>query len=185
MEIESVKKRREAREEEERLLEEQQAILSRERELEHYAEWEAREDAFHREMASRRTDVRLRQHRERPADLMVKALRLLDGEDFDDLTLLPCYPHELFSRLNQEAFQTLIKDIRTHYDITLAASSDSQAVGVEDNWAQCLERMAQSLDEATTTLPTREALAGHLEFWKAMLLLGAVCCIVVFGLCFL
>lgn len=170
-EIESVKKRREAREEEERLLEEQQAILARERELENYAEWEAREETFHREMASRRTDIRLKQRRERPADLMVKALRLLDGEEFEDLSLLHCYPHQLFSELGDDGLRMLLDDIRIHYDIALAAA-DPASAGIEDNWAQNLERMS-CVTDGSVTGPSREALAGHLDFWKAMLLLGA------------
>lgn len=62
-EIERVRRRRQQREEEEKLLEEQQAQLAREREQEHFGEWEAREEAFHREATRQRTNIRLKQGR--------------------------------------------------------------------------------------------------------------------------
>lgn len=43
------------------MLEEQKAELAREREQEHYGEWQAREEAFHREAARQRTNIRLKQ----------------------------------------------------------------------------------------------------------------------------
>lgn len=60
-EIDRVRHRRQQREEEERLLEEQQAILAKEREQENFGEWQAREEAFHRNTTKQRTNIRLKQ----------------------------------------------------------------------------------------------------------------------------
>lgn len=43
------------------MLEEQQALLAKEREQEAYGEWQAREEAFHHEIAMQRTNIRIKQ----------------------------------------------------------------------------------------------------------------------------
>lgn len=63
-EIDRVRKRRKQREEEEKLLEAQQAQLAREREQEHFGEWQVREEAFHRDITRQRTNIRLKQGEE-------------------------------------------------------------------------------------------------------------------------
>lgn len=166
-EIEAVRKRREQREEEERLLEEQQAILARERELEHYEEWAAKEEAFHRDMAQRRAEIRIKEGRAKTSDLLVKSLRVLDGDTFDDLTLVSVPPHELFASLSPEDAKTLLNDIQTHCEICRFTADLDATDNTTVNWA----RAAEGSEGAWQGLSAQQ-LKRHRQFWEAMRIIG-------------
>lgn len=101
-EIKSVKKRREEREAEEMLLQQQREELQREKEREHYQDYFEKEEVFHRMMHMKKTEIRAEQNREMPVDLIVKGLRMLNGEKFEKTNVLPVPPHEVFDCFNKE-----------------------------------------------------------------------------------
>eukprot|EP00921_Rhytidocystis_pertsovi_P009929 GHVQ01015898.1.p1 GENE.GHVQ01015898.1~~GHVQ01015898.1.p1 ORF type:complete len:504 (-),score=86.57 GHVQ01015898.1:599-2110(-) len=116
-EIESVKKRREDRELEEKLLLEQREQLEREREQENYEEWAQKEEQFHMEQALKKTQIRLDQGRERPVDLLVKSLKMLNGEVFSDTSLLESPPPDLIAGMSKTELADFLADVRVHYQV--------------------------------------------------------------------
>ncbi|CAK0908712.1 unnamed protein product, partial [Prorocentrum cordatum] len=101
-EIHAVKKRRDEREVERELLEKQRAEHDRERHDEEFDEWKSKEEKFHLENAKARSMMRIEQGRERPIDLVAKALMIAEGEEFEDMSLLDKPPHQLFVQLSME-----------------------------------------------------------------------------------
>ncbi len=80
-EIEKVKKRREERAIEKAQHEEEMAMLARERARAEYQDWEKKEEEFHFEQSKVRSEIRLREGRAKPIDVLSKNLNL--SEDFD------------------------------------------------------------------------------------------------------
>lgn len=101
-EIKSVKKRREEREAEEQLMQAQREELQREKEREHFQDYFEKEEVFHRQMHMKKTEIRAEQNREQPIDFIVKGLRMLNGERFEKVSVLPVPPHEVFDCFNKE-----------------------------------------------------------------------------------
>jgi len=75
-EIEQLKIQREEREKEKEMMEEERERLSREREAMNYQEWERKEEEFHRQQGRRRTEIRVKNGRARPIDVLAKNLLL-------------------------------------------------------------------------------------------------------------
>merc|ERR1719487_378981 len=92
-EINRVKKRRDEREVEVQLLEDQRLQKKREEMMDQFGDWVAKEDEFHLEQSKIRSAIRIDQGRERPIDLVAKALMINDGEIFEDMTIMDRPPH--------------------------------------------------------------------------------------------
>ncbi|XP_028099925.1 cactin-like isoform X1 [Camellia sinensis] len=80
-EIEKVKKRREERAIEKAQHEEEMALLARERARAEFQDWEKKEEEFHFDQSKVRSEIRLREGRTKPIDILSKQLNPLD--DFD------------------------------------------------------------------------------------------------------
>jgi hypothetical protein len=145
-------------------------MLARERELENYDEWEAREEAFHRLMACRRTDVRLKQGREKACDLIVKGLRLLNGEQFEDMTVLHCYPHQLFDQISLEELEKLLEEIQTHYEIASVGEGAQKALKPSETRLITFE----STQQDPLLYDSAHASAYSFRIWKALKFLALV-----------
>jgi hypothetical protein len=110
-EVISVKKRREEREEELMLLEEQRDERERAQMAEEFEEREEQVEEFNRKQNLLRAELRIKDGRETPLDLIVKGLRILDGEKFDDNAVLdkplweltPLMPLKDLEQLEEEA----------------------------------------------------------------------------------
>jgi len=110
-EIHQVKKRRDEREVERQLLEKQRAEHDRERHDELYDEWLGAEEKFHLDNAKARSLQRIEQGRERPMDLVVKALAIAEGQEFDDMTILEKPPQQLFTGMGLTEVEEMLSDI--------------------------------------------------------------------------
>ncbi|KAJ2786639.1 hypothetical protein GGI15_001354 [Coemansia interrupta] len=75
-ELENLRKRREQREIEKQQREEEMKRVRREQEQEKLGDWERREEEFHLGQAKKRAEIRIRDHRPKPVDVMAMNLRL-------------------------------------------------------------------------------------------------------------
>ncbi|XP_056859725.1 splicing factor Cactin isoform X1 [Raphanus sativus] len=87
-EVEKVKKRREERAVEKARHEEEMALLARERARAEFQDWEKKEDEFHFDQSKVRSEIRLREGRLKPIDVLCKHL---DGSDDMDIELSEPY----------------------------------------------------------------------------------------------
>eukprot|EP00451_Oxyrrhis_marina_P016537 CAMPEP_0204321652 /NCGR_PEP_ID=MMETSP0469-20131031/8278_1 /ASSEMBLY_ACC=CAM_ASM_000384 /TAXON_ID=2969 /ORGANISM="Oxyrrhis marina" /LENGTH=537 /DNA_ID=CAMNT_0051302969 /DNA_START=19 /DNA_END=1629 /DNA_ORIENTATION=- len=111
-EIKNVKKRRTEREKEQDLLEKQREERAREEAQEQYDEWVSTAEEFHLAQAKMRSSIRIQQGRERPMDLVDKALQIVDGETFDDMTVLDKAPYRILYGLSKLQLQESKDEIR-------------------------------------------------------------------------
>jgi len=110
-EIHYVKKRRDEREVERRLLEQQRLEHDKDMKDELFDEWLGTEERFHLNSTKERTLLRIKQGRERPIDLVAKALAIADGDEFEDMTILDHYPHMLFQTMDTDEMDDALTDI--------------------------------------------------------------------------
>lgn len=110
-EIHQVKKRRDEREVERQLLEQQRSEQERFRHEELFDDWVSQEQKFHLDNARARSMVRIQQGRERPIDLVVKALAIIDGAEFEDMTILDKPPQVLFVEMGVTEVEDMLSDI--------------------------------------------------------------------------
>ncbi|RVW48037.1 Cactin [Vitis vinifera] len=82
-EIEKVKKRREERAIEKAQHEEEMALLARERARAEFQDWEKKEEEFHFDQSKVRSDIRLREGRLKPIDILSNLLNGSDDFDMD------------------------------------------------------------------------------------------------------
>ncbi|GAU15990.1 hypothetical protein TSUD_338610 [Trifolium subterraneum] len=82
-EIEKVKKRREERALEKAQHEEEMALLARERARAEFQDWEKKEEEFHFDQSKVRSEIRLREGRARPIDVLTKHLNGSDDLDIE------------------------------------------------------------------------------------------------------
>ncbi|THG10710.1 hypothetical protein TEA_025079 [Camellia sinensis var. sinensis] len=97
-EIEKVKKRREERAIEKAQHEEEMALLARERARAEFQDWEKKEEEFHFDQSKVRSEIRLREGRTKPIDILSKQLNPLD--DFDIEINEPYMVLKLFNLLD-------------------------------------------------------------------------------------
>eukprot|EP00741_Cyanophora_paradoxa_P022631 tig00021493_g21856.t1 len=111
-EIDKVKKRREEREEEKMRWEEERSRLAREREGMSFQEWEKKEDEFHLKQAIIRSEIRIKEGRAKPIDIIAKNLHL--DKDFD---IEMNEPYKIFKGLPVAEIEELKADIATHLEL--------------------------------------------------------------------
>lgn len=111
-EILKAKSRREEREMEKQLMEEQRALLDRERNLAQFQDWEEKEIEFHYKQARKRSEIRIREGRAKPIDVIYKNLQLDPEFDFDVHE-----PYEVFRGLTLEELVQLNEDIRMYLEL--------------------------------------------------------------------
>mmetsp|Transcript_16090 Transcript_16090/g.41105 ORF Transcript_16090/g.41105 Transcript_16090/m.41105 type:complete len:678 (+) Transcript_16090:112-2145(+) len=111
-EIEKVKKRRHEREEEKARMEEELAFIERQRSLADASQLEKKEEEFHLEQAKVRSDIRLREGRAKPVDLLAKNLHM-DPTHYIHLPV----PYEIFENISLEELKDLEADIGMHQEL--------------------------------------------------------------------
>lgn len=82
-EIEKVKKRREERAIEKTQHEEEMTLLARERACAEFQDWEKKEEEFHFDQSKVRSEIRLREGRTKPIDVLQKNLNFSDEFDIE------------------------------------------------------------------------------------------------------
>ncbi|KAL5219368.1 hypothetical protein ABZP36_020052 [Zizania latifolia] len=111
-EIEKVKKRREERAIEKAQHEEEMALLARERARAEFQDWEKKEEEFHFDQSKVRSEIRLREGRTKPIDVLLKNLNFT--EEFDvELN----EPYLVFKGLTVKEMEELRDDIKMHLDL--------------------------------------------------------------------
>ncbi|KAI8985131.1 mid region of cactin-domain-containing protein [Pilobolus umbonatus] len=117
-ELAKLNKRRAEREREIELREEEQARLQRDSELAQMGDWEAKEEEFHLEQAKRRAEIRIKEGRAKPIDILAMNLRLANEsdkiEDEVDLEIDLDEPYTIFDNLSLAETEELHKDIQMH-----------------------------------------------------------------------
>ncbi|KAK7337157.1 hypothetical protein VNO77_17718 [Canavalia gladiata] len=145
-EIEKVKKRREERALEKARHEEEMALLARERARAEFHDWEKKEEEFHFDQSKVRSEIRLREGRARPIDVLTKHL---NGSD--DLDIEINEPYMVFKGLTVKEMNELRDDIKMHLDLDRATPTHVEyweALLVVCDWELAEARKKDALDRA-------------------------------------
>ncbi|KAK7396621.1 hypothetical protein VNO78_17754 [Psophocarpus tetragonolobus] len=145
-EIEKVKKRREERALEKAQHEEEMALLARERARAEFQDWEKKEEEFHFDQSKVRSEIRLREGRARPIDVLTKHL---NGSDDLDIELNE--PYMVFKGLTVNEMNELRDDIKMHLDLDRATPTHVEyweALLLVCDWELAEARKKDALDRA-------------------------------------
>ena len=110
--LEKAKKRRQEREAERELWEAERLRMAREREGQNYEDWERQEHEFHREQAKRRSEIRIKEGRPKPIDILYKNLNM-----DNDYEIEMNEPYKLFSNLSIQDLEELKRDIQMYLEL--------------------------------------------------------------------
>ncbi|KAL2345151.1 hypothetical protein Fmac_006436 [Flemingia macrophylla] len=145
-EIEKVKKRREERALEKARHEEEMALLARERARAEFQDWEKKEEEFHFDQSKVRSEIRLREGRARPIDVLTKHL---NGSD--DLDIEINEPYMVFKGLTVNEMNELRDDIKMHLDLDRETPTHVvywEALLLVCDWELAEARKKDALDRA-------------------------------------
>ncbi|PSS04634.1 Cactin like, partial [Actinidia chinensis var. chinensis] len=145
-EIEKVKKRREERAIEKAQHEEEMALLARERARAEFQDWEKKEEEFHFDQSKFRSEIRVREGRTKPIDILSKQLN--PSDDFD---IEINEPYMVFKGLTVREMEELREDIKMHLDLDRATPTHIQyweALLMVCDWELAEARKRDALDRA-------------------------------------
>ncbi|XP_022946832.1 cactin isoform X2 [Cucurbita moschata] len=145
-EIEKVKKRREERALEKAQHEEEMALLARERARAEFQDWEKKEEEFHFDQSKIRSEIRVRDGRSKPIDILSKQLN--GSDDFD---IVINEPYTVFKGLTVKEMEELRDDIKMHLDLDRATPTHIEyweALLVVCDWELAEARKKDALDRA-------------------------------------
>ncbi|KAG6545233.1 hypothetical protein Mapa_013345 [Marchantia paleacea] len=145
-EIEKVKKRREERAIEKAQHEEEMAMLARERARAEFQDWEKKEEEFHFQQSKVRSDIRLREGRAKPIDVLSKNLNLSDDFDIEINE-----PYKIYKGLTVKEMEELRLDIKMHLELDRATPTHIEfweAMMVVCDWEIAEARKRDALDRA-------------------------------------
>lgn len=145
-EIEKVKKRREERAIEKAQREEEMALLARERARAEFHDWEKKEEEFHFDQSKMRSEIRLREGRTKPIDILTKHL-----DPSDDFEIEINEPYMVFKGLTVKEMEELHNDIKMHLDLDRATPTHIrywEALLVVCEWELAEARKKDALDRA-------------------------------------
>ncbi|GBC15653.1 mid region of cactin-domain-containing protein [Rhizophagus irregularis DAOM 181602=DAOM 197198] len=119
LELEKLKKRRVEREIEQQLRDEELSRMQREAEIASMGDWAAKEDEFHLQQAKRRAEIRIKESRAKPIDILAINLRLADeNEDVDEALEIDIdEPYTIFENLNLQEVEELHQDIQKYLSL--------------------------------------------------------------------
>lgn len=120
IELEKVKKRRLEREKEREERENERDMMMREKELEYFREWEKQEDSFHLNQAKLRSEIRIKDGRAKPIDLLAK---YISAED-DELAVEMHEPYTYLYGLTMTDLEDLLEDIRVYLELEEGKNAD-------------------------------------------------------------
>ncbi|KAI8563201.1 hypothetical protein RHMOL_Rhmol03G0094200 [Rhododendron molle] len=145
-EIEKVKKRREERAIEKAQHEEEMALLARERARAEFQDWEKKEEEFHFDQSKFRSEIRLREGRTKPIDVLSKQLN--PSDDFD---IEINEPYMVFKGLTVREMEELREDIKMHLDLDRTTPTHIEyweALLMVCDWELAEARKKDALDRA-------------------------------------
>ncbi|KAK0055264.1 cactin [Biomphalaria pfeifferi] len=120
VELEKVKKRRLEREREQEEREKEREMLQREKEADYYKEWEKQEDGFHLSQAKLRSEIRIKDGRAKPIDLLAK---YISAED-DELAVEMHEPYTYLYGLTIRDLEDLLEDIKVYLELEEGKNAD-------------------------------------------------------------
>lgn len=150
MELAKVKKRREERETEKEMWEEERDRQQREESMAQFGEWEQKEDKFHLEQSLLRSEIRIKQGRAKPIDLLYMNLKLHPDFEFNMNE-----PYKICEDLSLQQLQELRKDIEVFLSL------DSHKTFWEAMLVVCNDEISKKPPEAqdaTVVRPVESAL---------------------------
>ncbi|PKA54344.1 hypothetical protein AXF42_Ash000177 [Apostasia shenzhenica] len=145
-EIEKVKKRREERAIEKAQHEEEMAMLARERARAEFQDWEKKEEEFHFDQSKVRSQIRLREGRVKPIDVLAKNLNCSDDFDIEINE-----PYMVFKGLTVKEMEELRDDIKMYLDMDRSTETRVkfwEALMLVCNWELAEARKKDALDRA-------------------------------------
>lgn len=145
-EVEKVKKRREERALEKARHEEEMALLARERARAEFQDWEKKEEEFHFDQSKVRSEIRLREGRTKPIDVLIKHV---DPSHEFDIEINE--PYMVFKGLNVNEMEELHEDIKMHLDLDSETPTRVQyweALLVVSDWELAEARKKDALERA-------------------------------------
>lgn len=115
-ELDKLQRRRKEREAELQLREEEKLRMQREADRAALGDWEAREDEFHLEQAKRRAEIRIKEGRAKPIDVLAINMQLAENPEMLDqgFEVDTDEPYLLFEELSLPDVQELHKDIQMY-----------------------------------------------------------------------
>ncbi|KAI8804018.1 mid region of cactin-domain-containing protein [Cladochytrium replicatum] len=122
-EVEKLKKRRAEREIEMQLREEEQIRLQREMDSAALGDWEERESDFHLQQAKKRAQIRIKEGRAKPIDILAMSVSLWTdssvAEEFDALGMDFDFeePYTIFRNLSSSEIEELHRDIKMYLSL--------------------------------------------------------------------
>ncbi|XP_005098322.1 cactin [Aplysia californica] len=119
-ELEKVKKRRLEREKEWEEREKEREMLQREKEADYFKEWEKQEDGFHLNQAKLRSEIRIKDGRAKPIDLLAK---YISAED-DELAVEMHEPYTYLYGLTIQDLEDLLEDIKVYLELEEGKNAD-------------------------------------------------------------
>ncbi|CAG8539161.1 5052_t:CDS:10, partial [Racocetra fulgida] len=119
LELEKLNKRRAEREIERQLREEELARMQRDAEIAAMGDWASKEDEFHLEQAKRRAEIRIKENRAKPVDILAINLRLADESEVvdDALEIDMDEPYTIFDNLTLPEVEELHQDIQKYLSL--------------------------------------------------------------------
>ncbi|KAJ0245155.1 Cactin [Hirschfeldia incana] len=145
-EVEKVKKRREERAVKKARHEEGKALLARECAQAEFQDLEKKEEEFHFVQSKVRSEIRLREGRPKPIDVLCKHL---DGSD--DMDIEHSEPYRVFKGLSVKDMEELRDDIKMYLDLDRATPTRVQyweALIVVCDWELAEARKRDALERA-------------------------------------
>ncbi|CAM8949190.1 unnamed protein product [Rhodiola kirilowii] len=145
-EIEKAKKRREQRALEKAQHEEEMALLARERARAEFQDWEKKEEEFHFDQSKVRSEIRLREGRTKPIDVLTKNLN-----PSDDMDIEINEPYMVFRGLTVKEMEELRDDIKMHLDLDRATETHTkywEALLIVCDWELAEALKKDALDRA-------------------------------------
>ncbi len=118
MELEKARKRRIEREKEKERWEKEREQLMRERDAACFDDWEKQEHNFHLDQAKMRSEIRIREGRPKPIDILYKNLH--SDSDLVELN----EPYKIFSDLSLGELEELGQDINMYLDLDRANNEE-------------------------------------------------------------
>ncbi|KAL5983163.1 hypothetical protein ACLOJK_017246 [Asimina triloba] len=156
-EIEKVKKRREERAIEKAKHEEEMAMLARERAKAEFQDWEKKEEEFHFDQSKFRSQIRLREGRIKPIDILSKNLNFSDDFDVEINEPYTVFKVNTFliseelHGLTVKEMEELRDDIKMHLDLDRATPTHVEfweAMMVVCDWELAEARKRDAIDRA-------------------------------------
>lgn len=114
-ELDKVRRRRLERERQIEEMAAQRELLQREKEADYYKAWEKQEDDFHLKQARLRSDIRIKDGRAKPIDILAKYLTLEDDECSLNINMQK--PHSLLVGLSVSDLLDLQEDIKIYLEL--------------------------------------------------------------------